>query len=176
MPWHERAAFSQDDCFIFSAGLDRTVRVWDAGSGHCVARADIGDEVTSMVVSPDATRLFTASRWNGLLRVWRLRMDRLDVVQDAGEDTKEDALEDEKQSNLDLNLLGSPQRVLEGHPLAPWNDIFSSPHCLIFFALEPLHETLNLVKSQDEAIYEGFRLVSPGFDWFRLGSTGFDWF
>jgi len=141
---HERAVacahFSSDDRFIFSGGLDRTIRVWDVASGSCVARVDTGDEITLMVVSPDDTRLFTASRWNGLIRVWRMSMDRIMMKMEMETKVSADShAQAELKSDFTLNCI-SVERVIgmsqvtilrgnfDGAELDPWvRDFIQQP-------------------------------------------------
>lgn len=63
-------AVSKDGKLIASAGLDRTVRVWDAATGK-LARAFVGhkNEVYSVDISPDGKEI-ASSDYDGSVLVW----------------------------------------------------------------------------------------------------------
>ena len=64
-------AYSPDGKRIATASSDRTVRVWDAGSGQAIGAPLAGheDSVASVAFSPDGKRIVTAS-FDGTARLW----------------------------------------------------------------------------------------------------------
>ncbi|KAK7178376.1 Vegetative incompatibility protein HET-E-1-like protein 15 [Paraphaeosphaeria sporulosa] len=63
-------AFSPDSRRLASASLDKTVKVWDAGSGACLQTLEgHSDSVCSVAFSPDSRRLASASL-DKTVKVW----------------------------------------------------------------------------------------------------------
>jgi WD40 repeat protein len=65
------AGFSPNGRLITTASYDRTARVWDPESGHCLAILK-GHQglVVSATFSPNGERIVSAS-WDATARVWR---------------------------------------------------------------------------------------------------------
>ncbi|KAI0259335.1 WD40-repeat-containing domain protein, partial [Gloeopeniophorella convolvens] len=67
--WATSVAFSPDGCRISSGSYDKTIRVWDAETGHAVAGPFVGHtyRVQSVAFSPDnhhvASGSFEKSMW-----------------------------------------------------------------------------------------------------------------
>jgi WD40 repeat protein len=65
-------AFSPDGARVASGGADKTVRVWDAGTGQELLTLRHSNQVESVAFSPDGTRLASWS-WGGPVKVWNAR-------------------------------------------------------------------------------------------------------
>jgi hypothetical protein len=57
---------------LISAGADKTARLWDVARGRELARVEAAEPITSLALSPDATRLATGDAL-GEVRVWDTR-------------------------------------------------------------------------------------------------------
>ena len=66
-----KAAFSPDSRYLASCSRDRTVRVWQIGSGECQVLRGHTDEIYAVAFHPDGTRLATAGR-DGAVWLWDL--------------------------------------------------------------------------------------------------------
>src|SRR5204862_76799 len=63
-------AFSPDSARLASASSDRTVKIWDAGSGECLQTLEgHSDPVSSVAFSPDSARLASASA-DRTVKIW----------------------------------------------------------------------------------------------------------
>ncbi|MEW5312482.1 MAG: hypothetical protein WDW38_004114 [Sanguina aurantia] len=76
---HENMIFDlvwgKDDTVLYTASADATVRVWDAGTGACLASC-IGHEgsVKSISVMPDSTHILASGSRDGSIKVWDTRV------------------------------------------------------------------------------------------------------
>ena len=67
---------SSDGRFLISASWDRTLKVWDLASGHCLlSLKGHGAEVTACVLLPDERHLLSSSADN-TLKIWELQSGR----------------------------------------------------------------------------------------------------
>jgi WD40 repeat protein len=66
-----KAAFSPDSRLLASCSQDRTVRLWEIGSGECRVLPGHTDEVFAVAFHPDGTRLATGGR-DGAVWLWDL--------------------------------------------------------------------------------------------------------
>jgi WD40 repeat protein len=66
-----KAAFSPDSARLASCSTDRTVRLWQIGSGECQVLPGHTDQVYAVAFHPDGTRLATAAR-DGAVWLWDL--------------------------------------------------------------------------------------------------------
>ncbi len=66
-----KAAFSPDSHYFASCSRDRTIRVWQIGSGLCQVLRGHTEEVYAVAFHPDGTRLATAAR-DGAVWLWDL--------------------------------------------------------------------------------------------------------
>ena len=64
-------SFSPDGKRIVSASWDKTIRIWDAQTGHQIGQPLEGhiDYVQSASFSPDGKRIVSAS-WDHTIRIW----------------------------------------------------------------------------------------------------------
>lgn len=60
---------NQNGKFIASGSGDRTTRVWDIETGHCILTLSIEDGVTTVAISPDS-RYVAAGSLDKVVRVW----------------------------------------------------------------------------------------------------------
>jgi len=69
--WVTSVAYSPEGTHIVSGSWDRTIRVWNATTGQCVAGPLQGhtSSVTSIAYSPDGTYIVSGS-WDNTIRVW----------------------------------------------------------------------------------------------------------
>jgi WD40 repeat protein len=66
-----KAAFSPDSRRLATCSADRTVRLWQVGSGECQVLSGHTDELYAVAFHPDGTRLATAGR-DGTVWLWDL--------------------------------------------------------------------------------------------------------
>jgi WD40 repeat protein/tRNA A-37 threonylcarbamoyl transferase component Bud32 len=66
-----KAAFSADSRFLASCSRDRTVRLWQIGSGECQVLRGHTDEVYAVAFHPDGTRVATGGH-DGAVWLWDL--------------------------------------------------------------------------------------------------------
>ena len=65
------AKYSPDGSHIVTASLDKTIRVWDAGTGApSAAFAGAGDFVITATYSPDGRQIATGGSIDGTARIW----------------------------------------------------------------------------------------------------------
>lgn len=86
--WVSDVAVSSDGSRIASAGLDRTVRIWDTANGQLLhTLTGHSDAVNSVAFTPDGTRLASGSA-DGLVLVWNVAdgvlLSALEGVDDGG--------------------------------------------------------------------------------------------
>ena len=68
--WVRSATFSPDGARIVTASVDRTARIWDAGTGaEITVLRGLEGWALSAAFSPDGARMFTSSN-NGTVRIW----------------------------------------------------------------------------------------------------------
>ena len=68
--WVNSVAFSHDSARLASASSDRTVKIWDAGSGECLQTLEGHSHlVNSVAFSHDSARLASASE-DGTVKIW----------------------------------------------------------------------------------------------------------
>ena len=65
----ESIAFSYDSTRLASASSDKTIKIWDTGSGECLQTFKHSDSVRSVALSHDSTRLASASN-DKIVRIW----------------------------------------------------------------------------------------------------------
>ena len=77
--------FSPNGACLASSGADRTVRLWDVGSGQWKRSLEgHTDWVNQVCFSPDGRRLASAS-FDGTIRLWTVKSGNLDAVMDVRE-------------------------------------------------------------------------------------------
>src|SRR5262249_38293807 len=64
-----KATFSPDSRLLATCSKDRTVRLWEIGSGACRVLSGHNDEIYAVAFHPDGTRLATAGR-DGAVWLW----------------------------------------------------------------------------------------------------------
>ena len=70
--------YSADGRFMVTEGMDKTVRVWDTPAGECVmVIGPPAAEGAQPELSPDGTRLFTASFGHGGMNLWDVETGEL---------------------------------------------------------------------------------------------------
>ncbi len=74
---------------LVTAGVDRTVRVWEPGGGAALALQGHEDEVKTAVFTADGSRVFSSSA-DGTLRLWDARTGAPLAVLRSGEDVVDD--------------------------------------------------------------------------------------
>ena len=78
------ASFSPDGTQVITASNDKTARIWDADTGKEIAVLR-GHEawLTSAVFSSDGKRIATAGSWEGTVRIWSARTNKMPIKLEA---------------------------------------------------------------------------------------------
>ena len=72
--------FSPDGRFLATASADRTVCLWDGGTGHLIRTlVDCENLVYSVAFSPDS-KLLAAGTWDGFVRIWDVNSGNLRIT------------------------------------------------------------------------------------------------
>jgi WD40 repeat protein len=120
------AAYSRDGRRIVTASLDKTARIWDAGTGALLTvLAGHDGRVNSVAFSPDGTRVITAS-YDKTARIWDARSgkqlavfsglgDRVYCAAYSPDGTRIITASEDKDVHIWDAATGAPRGVLTGH-------------------------------------------------------------